>query len=132
MNHRLIHDHAHLMAQEILAVVRNCLYDHEHRDAWEQFYMIAKAGLEKYETERERMLHRLRPMSNCSEKGFGQMILRVIVNALNFIAAYWWALLDMWCPWPVLLGLIIWVIRDAKNMYTRKYTRLMTVRPSRN
>jgi hypothetical protein len=60
------------------------------------------------------------------------MILQVIVNALNFIAAYLWALLEMWCPWPVLLGLIIWVSRDAKNMYTPKYTRLMAVRPSRN
>ncbi len=64
MNHRLIHDHAHLMAQEILATVRNRLYDHEHRDAWEQFCMIAKAGLERYEAERARMLHRLRPLNN--------------------------------------------------------------------
>lgn len=61
MNHRLIHDHAHQTAQEILVVVRNCLYDHEHRDAWEEFYMIAKAGLERYEADHSRCPFRRGP-----------------------------------------------------------------------
>jgi len=65
MDARLIHDHADDMARQILATVRDCLLEHEHREAFEEFYRICKEELEWYERERERMLRRLlRPMNN--------------------------------------------------------------------
>lgn len=64
MNQRLIHDSAFLMAEGILRTVRNCLYEHEHRDAFEEFYQICKRQLEEYETLADRMRQRLRPSRN--------------------------------------------------------------------
>lgn len=63
-NARQIHDAAFQMAQAILGTVKQCLYEQEHREAFEEFYRICKQELESYETERARMLQRLRPMSN--------------------------------------------------------------------
>ncbi len=64
MNHRLIHDHAYQTAREILATVKDCLYEHEHRDAFETFYQICQRNLELYETQADRMEKRLRPSRN--------------------------------------------------------------------
>ena len=64
MNGRLIHDAAFQMAREILGTVKDCLYEQEHRDAFETFYQICQQGLESYETQTDRMEKRLRPSRN--------------------------------------------------------------------
>ena len=64
MNHRLIHDWAFQMAREILGTVKDCLREEEHRDAFQEFYMICQRGLESYETQADRMEKRLRPSKN--------------------------------------------------------------------
>ena len=64
MNHRLIHDSAFSMAEGILRTVKDCLYEFEHRDAFEEFYQICKRQLEEYETLADRMQKRLRPSRN--------------------------------------------------------------------
>jgi hypothetical protein len=60
----MIHDSAYRIAQAILATVKDCLYEHEHRDAFQEFYEIARRNLETYETEVDRMKKRLKPSSN--------------------------------------------------------------------
>ena len=64
MNHRLIHDAAFMMAEEILRTVKDCLYDLEHQEAFQEFYTIAQRNLELYETQADRMEKRLRPSRN--------------------------------------------------------------------
>lgn len=64
MNHRLIHDHAFQAAQEVFRTVKDCLMEHEQKDAFQEFYDILKSHLERYEAERARMLQRLRPLNN--------------------------------------------------------------------
>jgi hypothetical protein len=64
MNHRLIHDAAFQMAEGILRTVKDCLYEQEHRDAFQEFYEICKRALEEYETQANRMQQRLKPCRN--------------------------------------------------------------------
>lgn len=64
MNHRLIHDAAFQMAKEILSTVKDCLYEQEHRDAFQEFYAICQRNLEAYETQADRMQKRLHPSRN--------------------------------------------------------------------
>ena len=64
MNQRLIHDAAFVMAEAIMRTVEDCLYESEHRVAFEEFYQICKRQLEEYETLTNRMQQRLRPSRN--------------------------------------------------------------------
>ncbi len=64
MNQRLINDSAYAMATALVEIVQNCIRPEERRDAFDAFYAACKAGLESYESQRARMLERLRPMEN--------------------------------------------------------------------
>jgi len=64
MDHRLIHDAASQMARETLRAVKDCLFEDEHRIAFEEFYYICKQNLEAYELEVDRLRQRLRPSQN--------------------------------------------------------------------
>jgi hypothetical protein len=55
MNQKLIHDRAHAMAADLLATVRGCLREEEWRDAFEEFYAIAAAGLKRYDRQSSRL-----------------------------------------------------------------------------
>lgn len=63
-NHRLIHDAAFQMAKLLLRTVKDCLYEQEHREAFEEFYRLCKAGIEEYEVQADRMQQRLNPSRN--------------------------------------------------------------------
>jgi len=63
-NTRLQHDAAMAMAKAILDVVASCLHPDCHRDAFDEFVAICKAGVESYDIQRERMQKRLRPGRN--------------------------------------------------------------------
>jgi len=64
MDQRLIHDHADDMARQILATVKDCLFEEEHRIAFDEFYDICRRELENYEAEAKRIEGRLRPSTN--------------------------------------------------------------------
>lgn len=53
-----------LMAQAPLDIMRPCLDREERLNAFFQFYLACKAGLESYEIMNERMLMRLSPTQN--------------------------------------------------------------------
>ena len=53
-----------LMAQALLDIMRPCLDREERLNAFFQFYLACKAGLESYEIMNERMLMRLSPTQN--------------------------------------------------------------------
>ena len=59
MNQRLVHDIAYATALHLLRTVQGCLREEEHRDAFEEFYAIVKAGIEAYTIHDERRLERL-------------------------------------------------------------------------
>jgi hypothetical protein len=63
-NQRLQHDAAAAIAKACLDVVASCIHPCCHKDAWEEFYRIAKTGIETYEIHVDRMQHRLRPSRN--------------------------------------------------------------------
>lgn len=63
-NQRIQHDAAIAIAKACLDVVTSCVHPSCHKDAWEEFYLIVKAGIETYEIQNQRMLHRLRPCQN--------------------------------------------------------------------
>ncbi len=63
-NQRLQHDAAMAMAQAILDIVGGCLREDEHRDAFEEFVAVCKAGIESYDVMRNRMQQRLNPANN--------------------------------------------------------------------
>jgi hypothetical protein len=61
---RLTHDVAWTTAMHILEVVAPCLREEEQREAFAQFYVLVKAGLECFEIQAERADRRLKPSSN--------------------------------------------------------------------
>jgi hypothetical protein len=63
-NQRLQHDAAAAIAKACLEVIASCIHPCCHKDAWEEFYRIAKIGIEAYEIQRQRMLQRLLPSRN--------------------------------------------------------------------
>jgi hypothetical protein len=63
-NQRLIHDAAVAIATACLDVVASCIHPSCHKDAWDEFYMIARSGIEAYEIQVNRTQHRLRPSKN--------------------------------------------------------------------
>jgi hypothetical protein len=63
-NTRLQRDAAAAIAQASLDVVESCVHPSCHRDAWDEFFRIALAGIEAYCIQQDRMRHRLQPTSN--------------------------------------------------------------------
>jgi hypothetical protein len=61
---RLQHDAAVAIAQACLDAVASCVHPSCHKDAWQEFYQIARAGLESYEQMARRQEQRLRPSRN--------------------------------------------------------------------
>jgi hypothetical protein len=64
MNARLQHDTAVAIAKACLDVIASCVHQSCHKDAWDEFYAIARAGIEAYELHVDRMQRRLRPTDN--------------------------------------------------------------------
>lgn len=64
MNALLINELAFAMANEMLAIVKNCLRPDEYRGAFECFFEECKVGLEAYECELNRTHRRLKPSAN--------------------------------------------------------------------
>ena len=64
MNQRLQHDAAVAIAQACLDVVASCVHPSCHKEAWDEFYRIAVAGLEALAIQAERMQQRLKPSAN--------------------------------------------------------------------
>jgi hypothetical protein len=64
MNGELVHDAAMAMAQALLDIMRPCLDREERLNAFFQFYLACKAGLESYEIVNRRILIRLSPTQN--------------------------------------------------------------------
>jgi hypothetical protein len=64
MNQRLIHDTAMAMAQAILDLVAPCLREEEQMEAFGEFYIACKAGIEVFCIQQDRMRQRLRPTRN--------------------------------------------------------------------
>ena len=64
MNQRLQHDAAVAIAQACLDVVASCVHPSCHKEAWDEFYRIAVAGLEAFCIQAERMQQRLKPSAN--------------------------------------------------------------------
>jgi hypothetical protein len=63
MNRRLVNETAFLTARHLLHVVRDCLRPEEQRDAFQEFYDLVKAGIERYESQADRT-QRLKPSRN--------------------------------------------------------------------
>jgi hypothetical protein len=63
-NGRLIHDAAVAMAHTLLDMVKPCLREEERLTAFNEFYVICKAGIECFCLQQERMIHRLNPTKN--------------------------------------------------------------------
>ena len=63
-NQRLQHDTAVAIAKACLDVVVSCVHPSCHKDAWDEFYMIAKSGIEAYCLQADRTDKRLRPFKN--------------------------------------------------------------------
>ena len=64
MGQRLRHDTAHALAVALLEIVENCIRPEDRLDALQEFYQAAMAGLEAYDTMREREARRLNPSRN--------------------------------------------------------------------
>jgi hypothetical protein len=59
MTPRMIHDHAYAIAMHLVSVFESLLRDDERRDAFDECYNAAKAGLECYELMANRTRKRL-------------------------------------------------------------------------
>jgi hypothetical protein len=64
MNPRLVHDTAVAIAQTCLDVVSSSVHPSCHKDVWDEFYTIAKAGIEAFCVYQDRINQRLRPLDN--------------------------------------------------------------------
>ncbi len=63
-NRRVQHDAAAAIAKACLDVVASCVHPSNYKDAWDEFYVIAKAGIEAYKIQVARMQQRLHPSQN--------------------------------------------------------------------
>jgi L-rhamnose mutarotase len=63
-NQRLQHDAAIAIAKACLDVIAPYIPPELHKQAWQSFYEVAKAGIEAYEIHVDRMQHRLHPSRN--------------------------------------------------------------------
>jgi hypothetical protein len=64
MNQGLMHDTALAMAQAILDLVKPCLREEERLEAFSEFYIACKAGLEAFCIQQDRMRQRFSPNNN--------------------------------------------------------------------
>ena len=64
MNTRIQHDAAFAIAQASIEVVGDFVPDQHRKMIWGMLYQAAKSGIEAYEIYADRMLKRLRPLSN--------------------------------------------------------------------
>ena len=65
MHHeRLINDTAMAIAQAMLDLVGPCIREETHSDAFAEFFTVAKAGLEAFCIQQDRMRQRLSPTKN--------------------------------------------------------------------
>lgn len=64
MNQRLQHDVSFALATALLEIVQNCIRPEEQRDCFDEFYRAARAALEAYDIQAERMRQRLHPSQN--------------------------------------------------------------------
>jgi hypothetical protein len=63
-NPRLQHDAAFAMATALLDIVRDCIREDEHNDAFACFYETCKAGIEAFCIQQDRLFERLHPGKN--------------------------------------------------------------------
>lgn len=64
MNNRLVHDCAVATTTVLMEILENVLRPEDRLDAYSELYIAVKAGIESYETMRERMERRLNPTKN--------------------------------------------------------------------
>jgi hypothetical protein len=58
-NERLVNETCLAIAKDMLSLVAHLIREEEHRDAFSEFYRIAKQQLLRYEVEQDRLLQRL-------------------------------------------------------------------------
>ena len=63
-NQRLQHDAAVAIAKACLDVIAPSIHPELDKQVWQSFYEVAKAGIEAYEVQVDRMQHRLHPSRN--------------------------------------------------------------------
>jgi hypothetical protein len=63
-NQRLQHDAAVAIAKAYLDVIAPCIHPELHKQAWQWFYEVAKAGIEAYGVHVDRTQQRLHPSKN--------------------------------------------------------------------
>ena len=61
-NQRILHEAAMAMAKRLVERISALLRPEEHKDAFEEFYIVCKAGIEAYLVECERQRWRMRPL----------------------------------------------------------------------
>jgi hypothetical protein len=64
VNQRLVHDAAVAMAHALLDLVVPLLREEEKLTAFNEFYVVCKAGIDAYELQVDRMHKRLNPTRN--------------------------------------------------------------------
>jgi hypothetical protein len=62
MNRRLVNETAFNMTRALLGLIAHNFREEEHRDIFEEFFNVCRAGLEAYCLQDDRMQQNLRPM----------------------------------------------------------------------
>jgi hypothetical protein len=58
-NQRLLHDTCFAIAKDMLSLVAHLIRENEHRDAFREFYEVARQRLLCYDAQQERLRRRL-------------------------------------------------------------------------
>jgi hypothetical protein len=58
-NQRLLHDTCFAIAKDMLSLVAHLIRENEHRDAFKEFYEVARQRLLSYDAQQERLKRRL-------------------------------------------------------------------------
>jgi hypothetical protein len=61
MGHRLQHDAAFHLTEQLMALIGHLLGEEERKDAFGELYHLARAAIERYAVAEERSKRRLRP-----------------------------------------------------------------------
>jgi hypothetical protein len=64
VNERLVNDTVIAMAETLLDLISPSLREEEWRLAFDEFYVVCKAGIEAYCIQQDRLRERLNPMGN--------------------------------------------------------------------
>ncbi len=67
MNRRLINETAFTMTRALLGMIAHNFREEEHRDIFEEFFNVCKAGLEAHCLQDARMQHHLHPTGGSNE-----------------------------------------------------------------